>query len=78
MPEPYEFRMVNPDEFPELDREFYDHYRHGFESRGFRFLGDREDVLAGRLSGDGTTGDTGRYRRFVGGSRRPLDLSLSV
>jgi hypothetical protein len=47
--EPYEYRMVQPSEFPELDSEFYDRARSWFEARGFRFLGDRENVTLSRI-----------------------------
>jgi hypothetical protein len=47
--EPYEYRMVQPSEFPELDCEFYDRARSWFETRGFRFLGDRENVTLSRI-----------------------------
>jgi hypothetical protein len=47
--EPYEYRMVQPSEFPELDSEFYDRARSWFEAQGFRFLGDRENVTLSRI-----------------------------
>jgi len=48
MSEPCEYRMADPAEFPELDRDFYDQSRGWFEARGFRFLGDRENVSLSR------------------------------
>jgi hypothetical protein len=47
--EPYEYRMVQPLEFPELDSEFYDRARSWFQAQGFRFLGDRENVTLSRI-----------------------------
>jgi hypothetical protein len=53
--EPYEYRMVSPSEFPELDHDFYDRMRSSLESQGFRFLGDRENATLSRVAPDKRT-----------------------
>jgi hypothetical protein len=42
--EPYEYRIVQPSEFPELDHQFYDSFRSWLEAQGFRFLGGSGDA----------------------------------
>ena len=44
--EPHEFRVVRAADFRDVDIDFYDRTRQFFESQGFRFLGDIEDVTA--------------------------------
>ncbi len=53
--EPYEYRIAEPSEFPELDHEFYDRVRSWLEAQGFRFLGDRENVTLSRVAPDSRT-----------------------
>jgi hypothetical protein len=42
--EPHHHKVVDASAFPELDHEFYDRVRTTLEARGFRFLGDRENL----------------------------------
>jgi hypothetical protein len=49
-PQPYEYRMVDASDFPELDRDFYDRMRSWFDAEGFRFLGDRENLTFSRVA----------------------------
>jgi hypothetical protein len=46
----FECRLVDPAEFPHLDREFYDRARTWFESQGFRFLCDCESPTLSQFS----------------------------
>jgi hypothetical protein len=46
----FEGRLVDPTEFPHLDREFYDRARTWFESQGFRFLCDSESPTLSQVS----------------------------
>jgi hypothetical protein len=45
----HQYRVVTLDDFPHLDRSFYDMCRTWFESQGFRFAGDLEDATLTRL-----------------------------
>jgi hypothetical protein len=47
--EPYEYRVVDAAEFPDLDHSFYDACWSWFEANGFRFLADRENVTLSQL-----------------------------
>jgi len=40
----HQYRMASIDEFPQLDREFYEACRARFEAHGYRFAGDLENV----------------------------------
>jgi hypothetical protein len=48
-PDPHEYRDAIIDEFPQLDRDFYDGMRGWFECRGFRYLGDCENLTLSRV-----------------------------
>ncbi len=41
---PHHFEPTSPDEFLDLDRDFYDQMRQAFEGQGFHFLEDVENV----------------------------------
>jgi hypothetical protein len=45
---PHEYRTVEPEEFPELDIDFYERSLAWFKANGFRSLGDREDLTVTR------------------------------
>jgi hypothetical protein len=48
--QPHEFRIVTPDQFPDLDLDFYEHTRAWFESAGFRFVGDRQNMTLAAIA----------------------------
>jgi hypothetical protein len=76
--EPYEYRIVDAAQFPELDHDFYNRMRSALEAEGFRFLGDQENVTLSRLvpqmrtfvrtiaSADGTTFGGAAHAKFGG------------
>lgn len=47
--EPHELVPVDAASFPEVDREFYDRVKRELEGRGYRCLGDVEDVTLTRI-----------------------------
>jgi hypothetical protein len=47
--EPHEFARVNPDAFPEADLEFYNRVKRDLEGRGYRSIGDVEDLTMSRI-----------------------------
>ena len=47
--EPHELVQTTPDAFPEADLEFYDRARRELEQRGYRWLGDVEDLTLSRI-----------------------------
>ncbi len=47
--EPHELVRVSPAAFPEADLEFYDRARTAFESRGYKWLADVEDLTLTRI-----------------------------
>jgi hypothetical protein len=61
-PEPHEYRAATLDEFPQLDRTFYDRMQIWFESCGFRYLGDCDNVTLSRVYPEKRT----LIRRMVG------------
>ncbi len=42
--EPHEYRLAKMEEFPDLDRGFYESCRSWFEQHSFRYVGDRENM----------------------------------
>jgi hypothetical protein len=46
---PHEFRTVSLEDFPHLDRAFYETCRAWFESQGFTFAGDLQDVTVTKV-----------------------------
>ncbi|MGD0140546.1 MAG: hypothetical protein ABSD28_16890 [Tepidisphaeraceae bacterium] len=61
-PHRHEYRAATLNEFPELDRGFYDRLRDWFESRGYSYLGDCENVTLSSVYPDKRT----VIRRMVG------------
>jgi len=47
--EPHELVRVQPTAFPEADLEFYERAKTAFESRGYKFIGDVEDLTLTRI-----------------------------
>ncbi len=47
--EPHEMAQITPDAFPEADLEFYDRVRSELEQRGYRWVGDVEDLTLSRI-----------------------------
>ncbi|MBA2538910.1 MAG: hypothetical protein H0V17_04680 [Deltaproteobacteria bacterium] len=47
--EPHELARVSPEAFPEADLEFYDRVRADLQGRGYRCIGDIEDLTMSRI-----------------------------
>ncbi len=47
--EPHELARVSPESFPEADLEFYDRVRAELEDKGYKLIGDVEDLTMSRI-----------------------------